>query len=197
MGRFIGPRLKLAKKFNDGVFCRSFNIKKNTNTTKPNLKKKTEYAMLLTSKEKIIYLYNIRERQLANYVQFAAGREGNSEDVLASVLESRIDNVVYRLGMGKTRNMCRQLVSHGYVLVNGKIVNVAAYRIKKNDVISFNKKKCLDKDKTCSQWDSSLNIYKWLTWNEEKKEGTILSIPSREDIPERINIKDVIEMYAR
>jgi small subunit ribosomal protein S4 len=189
MGRFIGPKLKLAKKFNDGVFCRKFNVKKTVSNTKSNLKKKTEYAMLLASKEKILYLYNIRDRQLANYVHFATSKEGNSENVLATLLESRIDNVVYRLGMGKTRNSCRQLVSHGYVTVNGKPVNVAAYQVKKNDVISLNEKK--SKNIFC-QGDDNLNLYKWLTWDEEKKRGTVLAAPEIEDIPERIEIKDVI-----
>ena len=197
MGRFIGPKLKLAKKFNDGVFCRSFNIKKTNNTAKANLKKKTEYGMLLSSKEKIMYLYNIREGQLTNYVRAASAMEGNSENILASLLESRLDNSIYRLGIGKTRSMCRQLVSHGYILVNGKIVNIASYSLKVNDVISLNKKKRINKDSFYMQWNDSLNIYKWLTWNDEKKEGTVLAVPSREDIPERINIKGVIEMYAR
>ncbi len=197
MGRFIGPKRKLAKKFNDGIFCRGFNIKKTNNTAKANLKKKTEYGMLLSSKEKIICLYNIREGQLTNYVRSASAREGNSENILASLLESRLDNVIYRLGMGKTRSMCRQLVSHGYILVNGEMVNIASYSLKVNDVISFNKNKHINKDSFYMQWNDNLNIYKWLTWNDEKKEGTVLAIPSIEDIPERINIKGVIEMYAR
>ncbi|MBQ2350532.1 MAG: 30S ribosomal protein S4 [Cytophagales bacterium] len=197
MGRYIGAKRKIAKKFKDSVFCSDFNIKKSDKSTRKSNKKKTEYAKLLFSKEKIIYLYNIREEQLTNYVKFAAGREGNSENVLASVLESRLDNVVYRLGMGKSRGMCRQLVSHGYILVNNKTVNIAAYRVKVDDVISFNEKKLNTKNDIGKHLNESLNLYKWLEWDIQTKTGTILSVPSREDIPEFINIKDVLEIYAR
>ena len=93
--------------------------------------------------------------------------------------------------------MCRQLVSHGYILVNNKTVNIAAYRVKVDDVISFNEKKLNTKNDIGKHLNESLNLYKWLEWDIQTKTGTILSVPSREDIPEFINIKDVLEIYAR
>lgn len=195
MGRYIGPAIKIAKKFNDKIFSRKFDYKKK-NTSNKVLKrrtKQTEYGGLLTSKEKILYLYSIRDKQLQNYISEAIRRSENSEEVLVQILETRLDNVVYRLGLGRTRKECRQMVSHKHICVNGKVVNIASALVKVGDVIS------LKKSTNLSKVDSNItgNIFSWLNWNSEQNRGEIISLPVRKDIPEKINLKDLIEIHAR
>ena len=195
MGRYIGPAIKIAKKFNDKIFSRKFDYKKK-NTSNKVLKrrtKQTEYGGLLTSKEKILYLYNIRDKQLQNYISEAIRRSENSEEVLVQILETRLDNVVYRLGLGRTRKECRQMVSHKHICVNEKVVNIASALVKVGDVISFKKSTNL------SKVDSNItgNVFSWLNWNSEQNRGEITSLPVRKDIPEKINLKDLIEIHAR
>ena len=185
MGRYIGPAVKIAKKFNDKIFSQKFDYKKK-NTSNKTLKRKTrqtEYGALLTSKEKILYLYNIRDKQLQNYISEAIRRSENSEEVLVQILETRLDNVVYRLGLGKTRKECRQMVSHKHICVNGKVVNVISFK----------------KSTNLSKVDSNItgNVFSWLNWNSEQNRGEITSLPVRKDIPEKINLKDLIEIHAR
>lgn len=195
MGRYIGPAVKIAKKFNDKIFSQKYDYKKKNSLNKISKRKtrQTEYGSLLTSKEKILYLYNIRDRQLKNYINEAIRRAENSEDILVQLLETRLDNVIYRLGLGRTRKECRQLVSHKHICVNGKVVNIASALVKVNDVISYK-----ESTKT-SKIDSNIigNVYSWLDWNSEKNIGKIISLPLRKDIPEKINLKDLIEIHAR
>ena len=195
MGRYIGPIVKIAKKFNDKVFTQKFDYKKSNSLNKNSKRKsrQTEYGALLSSKEKILYLYNIRDKQLKKYINEAIRRPENSEDVLVQILETRLDNVVYRLGLGKTRKECRQLVSHKHICVNGKIVNIASALMKIGDVIS------LKKTTKSSTIDSGISesFYSWLKWDTEKNIGEIISMPVRKDIPEKINLKDLIEIHAR
>lgn len=195
MGRYIGPAIKIAKKFNDKIFSRKFDYKKK-NTSGKVLKrrtKQTEYGGLLTSKEKILYLYNIRDKQLQNYISEAIRRSENSEEVLVQLLETRLDNVVYRLGLGRTRKECRQMVSHKHICVNEKIVNIASALVKVGDVISFKKSTNLSK----VDLNITENVFSWLNWNSEQNRGKITSLPVRKDIPEKINLKDLIEIHAR
>ena len=181
MGRYIGPAVKIAKKFNDKIFSQKFDYKKK-NTSNKTLKRKTrqtEYGALLTSKEKILYLYNIRDKQLQNYISEAIRRSENSEEVLVQILETRLE--------------CRQMVSHKHICVNGKVVNIASALVKVGDVISFKKSTNL------SKVDSNItgNVFSWLNWNSEQNRGEITSLPVRKDIPEKINLKDLIEIHAR
>ena len=147
----------------------------------------------LTSKEKILYLYNIRDKQLQNYISEAIRRSENSEEVLVQLLETRLDNVVYRLGLGRTRKECRQMVSHKHICVNEKIVNIASALVKVGDVISFKKSTNLSK----VDLNITGNVFSWLNWNSEQNRGKITSLPVRKDIPEKINLKDLIEIHAR
>ena len=176
MGRYIGPAVKIAKKFNDKIFSQKFDYKKKN-----------------TSNKTLLYLYNIRDKQLQNYISEAIRRSENSEEVLVQILETRLDNVVYRLGLGRTRKECRQMVSHKHICVNGKVVNIASALVKVGDVIS------LKKSTNLSKVDSNItgNVFSWLNWNSEQNRGEITSLPVRKDIPEKINLKDLIEIHAR
>jgi small subunit ribosomal protein S4 len=120
-------------------------------------------------------------KQLQNYISEAIRRSENSEEVLVQLLETRLDNVVYRLGLRRTRKECRQMVSHKHICVNEKIVNIASALVKVGDVISFKKSTNLSK----VDLNITGNVFSWLNWNSEQNRGKITSLPVRKDIPEK------------
>ncbi len=198
MSRYLGPRTKIDRRFHSQVFGVS-KAYQNRSTIKKKFKRKrgvSEYGVLLGSKKHVLYLYNMRERQLSNYVDFATKKKENTEDLLARILESRLDNVVYRFGFCKTRRACRQLVSHKHVCVNGRKVNIASYQVKVNDKISLSDKAKANKNINC-EISGPIIENSWLKWDAVKKEGEIVRSPTITDIPEKLDYKNVIEFYSR
>ena len=145
----------------------------------------------------ILYLYNIRDRQLANYVHFATSKEGNSENVLATLLESRIDNVVYRLGIAPTRAAARQMVSHKHITVDGQVVNIPSYSVKPGQLVAVREKARSLEVIAESLAGFNHSKYPWIEWNEEAKGGKLLHLPEREDIPENIKEQMIVELYSK
>ena len=147
-------------------------------------------------KQKAKYTYGILERQFRNMFKKATAASGITGEVLLQLCESRLDNVVFRMGISPSRRGARQLVSHRHITVNGEVVNIPSYQLKAGDVVAVREKsKSLDAiDRSLS---STSNVYEWITWNTEKKEGTFVSVPARIQIPENINEQFIVELYSK
>lgn len=201
MARYTGPKTKIARKFGEPIFGddKSFEKKNYPPGMHGNNRrrgKKSEYAVQLMEKQKAKYTYGILERQFRNMFEKATRARGITGEILLQLCESRLDNVVYRLGISPSRSGARQLVSHRHITVNGEILNIPSYQVQENDVVGIREK---SKSLTAIQ-DSLANsgkVYEWMTWNSEKKEGTFVSIPERSQIPENINEQFIVELYSK
>ena len=201
MARYTGPKTKIARKFGEAIFGddKSFekrNYPPGQHGNNRRRGKKSEYAIQLQEKQKAKYTYGILENQFRNMFEKATSSQGITGEVLLQLCESRLDNVVYRMGIAPSRRGARQLVSHRHITVNGEIVNIPSYRLRAGDVIGVR-----EKSKSLSVIQSALensnNVYEWISWNSEKKEGTFVSIPSRIQIPENINEQFIVELYSK
>ena len=201
MARYRGPKTKIARKFGDPIFGpdRSFE-KKNYPPGQHGVSrrrgKKSEYAVQLAEKQKAKYTYGILERQFANMFDKASRAKGITGEVLLQMCESRLDNVVYRLGIAPSRRAGRQYVGHRHITVNGEVVNIPSYHLKPGDVVGVR-----EKSKSLQVISDSLSSrkdqYEWLEWNESTKSGKVLSIPMREQIPENIKEQLIVELYSK
>lgn len=202
MARYIGPKTKIARKFGQAIYGDDKNFEKRKNQPPgqhgPNKRrgaKKSEYATQLAEKQKAKYTYGILERQFANLFDKAHRSKGVTGEVLLQPCESRLDNVVYRLGFAKTRSAARQLVSHRHITVNGELVNIPSYLLKAGDEIAVREKsKSLE---VISNALASKANYEWLQFNDEKKTGTFVSAPERIQIPEDIKEQLIVELYSK
>ena len=201
MARYTGPKTKIARKFGEAIFGddKSFEKKNYPPGQHGNARrrgKKSEYAIQLQEKQKAKYTYGILERQFRNMFKSANAAPGITGEILLQYCESRLDNVVYRMGIAPTRAAARQLVSHRHILVNGERVNIPSYRLKAGDVVGIR-----PKSRTLETIKNSLSnndrVYEWITWNTEKMEGTYVSIPERIHIPENINEQLIVELYSK
>jgi small subunit ribosomal protein S4 len=201
MARYTGPKTKIARKFGEAIFGEDKSFEKRNyppgqhgNTRRRG--KKSEYAIQLAEKQKAKYTYGILERQFRNMFKKATASTGITGEVLLQLCESRLDNVVYRMGISPSRSGARQLVSHRHITVNGGLVNVPSYNLKAGDVVAVR-----EKSKSLEAIERSLSnsskIYEWITWNGDKKEGTYVSIPARIQIPENINEQFIVELYSK
>ena len=200
MARYTGPSTKIARKFGEAIFGEDKAFEKRNyppgqHGLAKKRGKKSEYAVQLMEKQKAKYTYGILERQFANLFDKAHRSKGVTGEVLLQLCESRLDNVVYRLGFSKTRAGARQLVSHRHVTVNGEIVNIPSYLLKAGDVIAIREKsKSLE---VIADSLASKSSYEWLQFNDEKKEGTFISAPERIQIPEDIKEQLIVELYNK
>ena len=201
MARYTGPKTKIARKFGEAIFGddKSFEKRNYPPGQHGNARrrgKKSEYAVQLMEKQKTKYTYGILERQFRNMFKKANAAPGITGQVLLQMCESRLDNVVYRMGISPTRSGARQLVSHRHITVNGEKVNIPSYQLKAGDVVGVR-----EKSKSLGTITNSLSnanhVYEWITWNDEKKEGTYVSIPERLQIPENINEQLIVELYSK
>lgn len=201
MARYTGPKTKIARKFGEAIFGddKSFEKKNYPPGQHGNNRrrgKKSEYAIQLAEKQKAKYTYGILEKQFRNLFTEAKRREGVTGEVLLQLCEARLDNVVYRLGISPSRRGARQLVSHRHITVNGGVVNIASYSLKPGDVIGVR-----EKSKSLQSINDSLtnssSVYEWLTWNNDTKEGTFVTIPERLQIPENIKEQLIVELYSK
>ncbi|RFN58644.1 30S ribosomal protein S4 [Marixanthomonas ophiurae] len=201
MARYTGPKTKIARKFGEAIFGDDKSFEKRNyppgqhgNTRRRG--KKSEYAIQLAEKQKAKYSYGILERQFRNMFKKATAAPGITGEVLLQLCESRLDNVVFRMGIAPSRRAARQLVSHRHITVNGEKVNIPSYHIKAGDVVAVR-----EKSKTLNAIQDSLananHVYEWITWNNETKEGTFVSIPQRIQIPENINEQFIVELYSK
>jgi small subunit ribosomal protein S4 len=201
MARLIAPSTKIARKFGEPIFGYDKTLeKKNYPPGMHGITKKrkqtSEYGVQLKEKQKAKNTYGILERQFYKTFVEAARRKGNTGENLMQLLESRLDNVVYRLGIAPTRMAARQLVSHKHITVNGHVVNIPSYQIKPGQTVGVR-----EKSKDFSAIQSSLaNTGKrnaWLDWNESNYEGTYLNLPHKDEIPENINVQLIVELYSK
>ena len=201
MARYTGPKSKIARKFGapiygeDKVLARkNFPPGQHGNSRR---RKTSEYGNQLKEKQKTKYTYGVLERQFRNLFEKAARTKGITGEVLLQLLESRLDNIAYRLGMAPTRPAARQLVLHKHVTVNGQVVNIPSYRVKPGDVVCIR-----ETDKSLEVVAESLNgfnhaKYPWLEWDATIMGGKYLHLPAREDIPEEIQEQLIVELYSK
>ncbi len=201
MARYTGPKTKIARKFGEPIFGDDKVLaKKNYPPGQhgANRRKKTsEYGAQLREKQKAKYTYGVLERQFRNLFEKAARTKGITGEVLLQLLESRLDNVVYRLGLAASRPAARQLVLHKHICVNGKNVNIPSYRVMSGDVITVREKsKSLE---VIADAMSGFNHskYPWIEWDNSIKGGKFLHLPQREDIPENIKEQLIVELYSK
>jgi len=201
MARYTGPKTKIARKFGQAIFGddkafekRNYPPGQHGNNRRRG--KKSEYSIQLMEKQKAKYTYGILERQFRNLFKKASASQGVTGEILLQLCESRLDNVVYRLGVANSRRAARQLVSHRHITVNGDIVNIPSYRLKEGDVVAVR-----EKSKSLEAIENALaansNVYEWLTWNADQKSGTFVKVPERLQIPENIKEQLIVELYSK
>jgi small subunit ribosomal protein S4 len=201
MARYTGPKTKIARKFGEAIFGddkafekRNYPPGQHGNARRRG--KKSEYAIQLMEKQKAKYTYGILERQFRGLFKKARAAQGITGEVLLQLCESRLDNVVFRMGVAPTRSGARQLVSHKHVTVNGSVVNIPSYQLKAGDVVAVR-----EKSKSLESIQSSLansnTVFEWITWNNDTLQGTYVSVPARIQIPENINEQFIVELYSK
>ena len=158
--------------------------------------KLSNYGVQLQEKQKIKFMYGLLEKQFSLNFEKAEKMSGETGTNMLQLLESRLDNVVYRMGLSNSRRGARQLVSHRHITVNGEIVNIPSYNLKAGDIIAVREKsKSVESITNCLQ--NSSQVYEWITWNDETMQGTYVSIPERIQIPENINEQYIVELYSK
>ncbi len=206
MARYIGPKCKLSRREGTDLYLKSglrpLESKCNLETP-PGMQgakrgRPSDYAMQLREKQKLRRMYGVLEKQFRNYYKAAAASKGATGENLLSMLEQRLDNVVYRMGFGSTRAEARQLVSHKSILVDGKIVNIASYQVKPNQTISIREKaKKQARIADAMELASQRGLPEWLEVDAKKFEGVFKAVPDRSDLPAEINESLVVELYSK
>ena len=201
MARYTGPKTKIARRFGEAIFGEDKSFEKRNfppgqHGNNRRRGKESEYKVQLMEKQKAKYTYGILEKQFRNIFAKANRSKGVTGEVLLQLCESRLDNVVYRMGVSTSRSGARQLVSHRHITVNGSIVNIPSYSLKAGDVVGVR-----EKSKSLETIERSLSnsssVYEWITWNSATKQGTYVSIPARIQIPENINEQFIVELYSK
>ena len=201
MARYTGPKTRIARKFGEAIFGedKAFdrrNYPPGQHGLAKKRGKKSEYAIQLMEKQKAKYTYGILERQFRNLFKKASAASGVTGEILLQLCEARLDNVVYRMGIAPSRRAARQIVVHRHITVNGELVNVPSYHLKPGDKVAVR-----EKSKSLEAIDRSLSnasqVYDWITWNNDTKEGTFVSVPQRLQIPENIKEQLIVELYNK
>ena len=201
MARYIGPKSKIARKFGEPIFGadKAFEKKKyppGMHGANKKRKKVSEYGTQLQEKQKAKYTYGVLEKQFYNLFEKASRKKGVTGEVLLQLLEARLDNVVYRLGIAPTRSAARQLVSHRHITVNGDMVNIPSYSVRPGEIVGIR-----EKSKSLETISDSLNgraqNFSWLEWDKEKLQGKLLNLPERDLIPENIKEQLIVELYSK
>lgn len=201
MARYIGPKSKIARKFKEAIYgpdkyFEKKNYPPGMHGSNKRRKKTSEYGVQLMEKQKAKYTYGILERQFRNTFERASSKKGVTGQILLQLIEARLDNVVYRLGIAPTRAAARQVVKHCHIVVNGKVNNVPSYSCKPGDQISVR-----ERSKSLEAINDSLasraNRYAWLEWDQDMMTGKFMSYPEREQIPENINEQLIVELYSK
>ncbi|WP_162341816.1 30S ribosomal protein S4 [Cyclobacterium salsum] len=201
MARYRGPKAKIARKFGEPIEGQSKVLQKKNYPPgmhgRGRRKKQSEFAIQLMEKQKAKYIYGILERQFARMFNIASRKKGVTGENLLQLLEARLDNTVYRLGIAPTRRGARQLVSHKHILVNGNLVNIPSFLLKPGDVVSVREKSKSLEAITESLRGRGTTRYSWLEWDNGSLSGKFVSIPLREDIPENIKEQLIVELYSK
>jgi small subunit ribosomal protein S4 len=201
MARYIGPKTRIARKFKDPIYgpdrvYEKKNYPPGQHGPSKRRRKQSEYGIQLMEKQKAKYTYGILERQFKNVFEKASRKKGVTGTILLQLIEARLDNVVYRLGIAPGRSSARQLVSHRHITVNNKVVNIPSYEVRIGDVIGVREKsKSLEVIADCLI--SRSNKYPWLEWDTETVSGRFIKYPDREEIPENIKEQLIVELYSK
>lgn len=201
MARYIGPKSKIARKFSEPIFGpdKAFekkNYPPGMHGANRRRKKQSEYGVQLQEKQKAKYTYGIIEKQFRNTFKKAAKKKGKTGEMLLQLMESRLDNLVYRFGIAPTRSGARQLVSHRHITVNGEVVNIPSYIAKEGDIIGV-RERSKSLEVITSSLESRVNRHAWLEWDADKMQGKLLSLPQRDEIPETIKEQLIVELYSK
>jgi small subunit ribosomal protein S4 len=201
MARYRGPRAKIARRFNDPIFGPSKAVQKKAYPPgqhgRSRRRKPSEYAIQLMEKQKAKYTYGVLERQFANLFDKASRKSGITGEILLQLLETRLDNTVFRLGIAPTRRAARQFVLHKHITVNGQVVNIPSYALKIGDTVEVREKSKSLEIVTDSVAVTATKNYPWLEWFPETLGGKLISLPIREDIPENIQEQLIVELYSK
>lgn len=201
MARYIGPKSKIARKFGEPIFGPDKVLSKKNYPPgqhgNARRRKTSEYGIQLREKQRAKYTYGVLEKQFRLTFEKAARSRGITGEVLLQLLECRLDNMVYRLGIAPTRAAARQLVSHKHITVDGKVVNIASYTLKAGQIVGIR-----EKSKSLEVISNALtgfnhSKYPWLEWDSSSLSGKFLHIPEREDIPENIKEQLIVELYSK
>jgi small subunit ribosomal protein S4 len=202
MARYTGAKSKIARKFGEPIFGfdKAYELKPyppGQHGAGKSRKKTSEYGIQLKEKQKAKYTYGVLEKQFRLTFDKASRSKGITGEVLLQLLESRLDNIVYRLGLSPTRAGARQLVSHRHVTVNGKVVNIPSYTVKPGQLIGMR-----ERSKSLEVVVDALSgfnhtKYPWLEWDQTSMNGKLLHLPERSDIPENIKEQLIVELYSK
>ncbi len=202
MARYIGPKSKIARKFREPIFgpdkvLDKKNYPPGQHGSSKRRGKQSEYAIQLMEKQKVKYTYGVLEKQFSNLFKKASSKTGITGTNLLQLLEARLDNTVYRLGIATSRAGARQLVSHRHITVNGEVVNIPSYTLKPGDLIEVREKSKSLESISDSVAGRRINKYGWLEWDANNLTGKFLQLPGREDIPENIKENLIVELYSK
>jgi small subunit ribosomal protein S4 len=201
MARYTGPKVRISRRFNEPILGDNKALQKKNYAPgqhgRGKKRKQSEYATQLAEKQKAKYIYGLLERQFAKLFDTASRKKGVTGEVLLQLLESRLDNTVYRLGIAPTRRAARQLILHKHILVNGDVVNIGSYSLKPGDLVEVR-----ERSKSLEVITNSLSIqgakkYNWLEWDNGEMTGKLINLPPRADIPENINEQLIVELYSK
>ena len=200
MARYTGPKAKVSRRFSEAIFGDSKVLQKKNYPPgqhgRGRRRKPSEYAIQLMAKQKAKYTYGVLEKQFRNLFERASRKKGVTGEVLLQLLEARLDNTVYRLGLSPTRRGARQLVSHKHITVNGEVVNIPSYSLRVGDIVAVR-----ERSKSLIAITDSLAAntkrYPWIEWDDSEMSGKLINMPLREEIPENIEEQLIVELYSK
>lgn len=201
MARYTGPKVRISRRFNEPVMGENKALQKKNYAPgqhgRGKKRKQSEYAIQLAEKQKAKYIYGLLERQFAKLFDNATRKKGVTGEILLQLLESRLDNTVYRLGIAPTRRAARQLVLHKHITVDGEVVNIPSFSLKPGEIVAVR-----ERSKSLEVIGESLSLqgarkYNWLEWDNNEMSGKIINLPLRQDIPENINEQLIVELYSK
>ncbi|MFZ1704734.1 MAG: 30S ribosomal protein S4 [Saprospiraceae bacterium] len=203
MARYTGPTAKKARAFGEAIFGyeKAYEKRKyppGQHGQSRKRKQRSDYAIQLNEKQKVKYTYGVLERQFRNLFEKASAKSGVTGEILLQLLESRLDNVVFRMGIARTRRAARQLVTHKHILVDGVLTNIPSMLLRPGTLISVRgKSKGIELIQTNVHSKKDVRNYAWIEFNSDKMEGRYIAHPEREKIPENINEQLIVELYSK
>jgi small subunit ribosomal protein S4 len=201
MARYTGPKSKVARRFREPIFGKDKALERKNygpgqhgnSRRKP---KQSEYAIQLSEKQKAKFIYGVLEKQFRNTFNKAASKKGITGENLLRLLEARLDNTVYRMGIAPTRRSARQLVSHRHITVNGEVVNIPSCQLKPGDVVAV-RERSKSLEVVSASTSSTHSRFSWIQWSGKDMQGTFVSYPDRSEIPENIKENLIVELYSK
>lgn len=200
MARYRGPKQKIARRFKEPIFGPSKALERKPHPPgqhgRNRRRKESDYSVQLKEKQKAKYTYGVLERQFRKIFDKAARKKGVTGENLLKFLESRLDNTVFRLGFARTRRQARQLVNHGHVMVNGRVLNIPSAQLRGGDIVAM-RPKSRNLSLVADAMDRSRKAFPWLEVDRKLLQGKFLDYPNREDIPENIKEQLIVELYSK